>query len=161
MHNEHRRLMGFGKKKMIPGGNIRGNGTLAVLLPESLMKGFGMIACKMYASGTTSADAIATLNVPVNGKLVLCNAVVRVAGSATPGVLFQVSLQSTSQFASNDVRGILAEIGNTSDTTNLNDVNAVVPTPGIPVEAGQKIYLHRLVTGTVSTGIINLNLWIV
>jgi len=125
------------------------------------MEGYGMIACKMYASGTSSADAVATLNVPVNGKLVLVNGCVRIAGSTTPGCLFQLSQQSTSQFASNDVRGIIAEIGNTSDTTNLNDVNAVTPTPGIPVEAGQKLYLHRLITGTVTTCLANLNLWIV
>jgi hypothetical protein len=121
-----------------------------------------MLAIKVYATGTTSADSVASFVVPVSGKLVLVTGAVNVAGSTLPVVTFQLSSQSTSQWATNDARNILAETTLASDSTSqIASSNIGIPLPGHPVKAGDKIYLHRLVTGTVSSSLANLNLWIV
>jgi len=119
-----------------------------------------MIPCKLYASGTTSADNVANLNVPMDGKISLLNGSLRLAGSSAPIVTVQVSLQSTGQFAVNDCRNIVAEVELTSDTTTANNVNFSIPIPSWPVKAGDKIYVHRLVSGTVTSSILNLNVWL-
>lgn len=120
-----------------------------------------MVSIKLYATGTTTADNVASVICPTTGRLVAVNGVVRVIGSATPDVLFQVSAQSTGQFATNDCRNVIAEFGVGSDATyyNSNTVSAVLP--GYPVKAGDKLYLHRSVTGTVTGSTANLTCWII
>ena len=119
-----------------------------------------MIPCKIYASGTTSADNVANINVPVSGKIALLNGSLRLAGSSAPICLIQVSLQSTGQFATNDVRNVIAEVELTADTTTANNVNFSIPIPNWDVKAGDKIYVHRLVAGTVTASVLNLNVWL-
>jgi len=121
-----------------------------------------MLAIKIYASGTTSADSVASFVVPVSGKLVLVTGAINCAGSTLPVVTFQLASQSTSQWATNDARNILCEATVASDSTaQITSANVAIPLPGVSVKAGDKIYLHRLVTGTVTGSLLNLNLWIV
>lgn len=120
-----------------------------------------MLAIKVYASGTTTADSVASFVVPVSGKLVLVTGAINVAGGTLPVITFQLATQSTSQWATNDARNVLAEATLASDsTTQIGSANIGIPLPGISLKAGDKVYLHRLITGTVSASLINLNLWI-
>jgi len=121
-----------------------------------------MLAIKVYASGTTSADSVASFVVPVSGKLVLVTGALNVAGSTLPVATFQLASQSTSQWATNDARNIIAETTIAADSTSqIASANIGIPLPGVSVKAGDKLYLHRLITGTVSGSLANLNLWIV
>lgn len=128
-----------------------------LILPKAQI----MVSVKLYASGTSVADNVANFIAPISGRLVLVSGTVRVTGSSTPCVIWQLSLQSTSQFATNDVRNVLAEIEQSSDGTNYGTSVVALPIPGLPITAGEKVYLHRSATGTVGNSTANLNVWIV
>lgn len=120
-----------------------------------------MLAIKAYATGTTSADSVCSFIVPVSGRLVLITGTINLAGTALPTVNFQISVQSTSQWALNDARNILAEANLATDSTSqIANANVGIPLPGYSLKAGDKIYVHRLVSGTVTSTICNFNLWI-
>jgi hypothetical protein len=121
-----------------------------------------MLAIKIYATGTSSTDSIASFIVPVSGRIVLVTGTINLAGTVLPTVNFQIASQSTSQWALNDTRNIIAEANLSADSTSqIASANIGIPIPGVAVKAGDKIYVHRLVSGTVSSAICNFNLWII
>jgi len=120
-----------------------------------------MLAIKAYATGTNTADSICSFIVPVSGRLVLVTGTINLAGTTLPTVNFQIATQSTSQWATNDARNILCEANLATDSTSqIASANVGIPLPGFSVKAGDKIYVHRLVSGTVSASICNFNIWI-
>jgi len=117
---------------------------------------------KLYASGTASADNVATTIVPQKLKLVgitwCINSIA--AGAVGSSTWFQLSTMSTSSWTNNDVSGIIAEFMAGSDkAVNINtNVNLFQPIPGLDFNAGEVIRLHRyaLVAAGTSISIVEL-----
>jgi hypothetical protein len=117
---------------------------------------------KVYATGTASADAILAFIVPKAGRLIGMQYSVRatVAAAATENVQFEVSLQSTSQFAVSDINNaILGYFGTGTPTATAGNINFATGVLGgfdVPVEAATKIYVHRSTTAAFSAATVNL-----
>jgi len=120
------------------------------------------ISIKLYASGTGTADAVASFIVPLSGAIIQVNWALYATISGGGGTItfFQLSAQSTAQFALSDVRGIIDEcaiVG--SAATGLPAwENKVSILPGVRFNAGDKVYLHRLSVLAPATLVANVNI---
>lgn len=119
-----------------------------------------MLSIQLYASGTTTADAVANIIVPTNSRLVAITG--ELANTAGAGIYcrFEVSLQSTSQFTTNDARSVIAQGIVQSDGT-AGFTNVAIPVPGLTFKAGDRIYLHRSLSGANTATAARLTLWFV
>lgn len=122
---------------------------------------------KLYASGTATADNVASSIVPYTGRIVLISWALDGIATGVVGFsqMFQVSMQSTGQFATNDARNIIDEcvIGGDGAITAANNnicVNKTTMVEGWSVKAGDRIYLHRLAVTVASSLRANVNLGI-
>ena len=120
---------------------------------------------KLYATGVTTADAVASLIVPYSGRIVCINWswFATTTGAVGGGQTFQLSAQSTGQFATSDVRNVLDELCATSDCVTTGIAcggNKYSMLAGYAVKAGDKIYLHRTIVSQVAFGgcLINVNM---
>jgi hypothetical protein len=125
------------------------------------------LAIKMYAAGVATADNVANVIIPMVSKIIgiTYNINATKTTSVVSDVLFQLSVQSTSQFAVNDARNILLEVGlasisdistNTAGGAGVNCGQALFP--GIPVGPMDRLYLHRLSVTNFTTCLCNLNI---
>jgi hypothetical protein len=132
------------------------------LLERSHYESSFMYAVKVYATGTTTADSVASFIVPLSGKLVLITGAILIAGTVLPTSKLQFASQSTSQWALNDSRNIITECCLAADSTSqIASTNIGLPIPGLSLKAGDKVYLHRQVSGTISSCVCDFNLWFV
>lgn len=105
-------------------------------------------------ASASPADNMASIDVPANGHLIgLDWEVLAAASGADFTDTFEVSFGSTSQFATNDARATISSCAvggdvTTSGATALH-ANKYVALPDIPVNMGERIYLHG--TGTAIT----------
>lgn len=115
------------------------------------------IVYKLYAAGTTTTAAAATLTMPRSGVI---RSIVAQANlfTATGGsrIVGELSFVNSSQVTTNDTRGEIAEVRssynlNTSGT-HQGVESVVIPALNIPIAAGDKLYLHLTVTGTPTSG---------
>ena len=121
---------------------------------------------KLYSASIATADNIASAIVPQTGLLASVSWSWAGITSGTVGgrTLFQLSLQSTGQFAVNDARNIIDEFSATSDctTTTVNcGTNKQTNIAGVKVNAGDKIYLHQAVGAAFGTSTINCAIQVV
>lgn len=123
------------------------------IMPKALVKS--------YASGTASTDAVIGEIVPVTGRLSAIQVCIRatVAAAATENVMFELSLQSTSQFTATSASGVIAYCGTGTPTSTGGNINfATYNLSGfdLPVQAGTKLYVHRSTTGAFSAVTIDV-----
>lgn len=107
----------------------------------------------LYASITTTADAVANLLIPKTGRVKQ----IRWAGSFdgpadNARANLELSTRSTSQFATNDVQNVLAGLDVVQNI--LTSGGGAIPLKfseimDFPVAAGERIYIHASVAGTV------------
>jgi hypothetical protein len=121
------------------------------------------LCIKLYAAGIITADNVASAIMPVSAAVIGVNWAWRgVTNGAVGGAqLFQLSSQSTGQFALNDARNILDEFLASADVAVTVDncgANKFTMLPGIKVAAGDKLYLHSLVLQAFTTSQLNLNI---
>lgn len=109
----------------------------------------------LYATGVTSADSIASTQVP--RRSMLRGVQFSVLGTDAAGTSegrFEISLQATSQFSTNDAEGVLGYVPWAQDdrgTDGFFPVNA-------ELDAGQRVYIHRNVGSAPDSLTINLTL---
>ncbi len=123
------------------------------------------IVQKMFGSSTTSADAVASVDVQEDGVIEGVLMAQRSHGDATnEGAAWEVSFASVSAFTSNDTR---ASICGTTEVSPGNIVTTGGPSGKVsyvpmevPVNAGERIYLHTTVTGTPTTNTLSAWLYI-
>lgn len=116
---------------------------------------------KLYATGVTTADNVASAIVPINGYIVGISwtNVFSTSGTIGGAATAQLSLQSTGQFATNDCRNVLDECSLTSNAvaTGVYDGNnKYTSLAGCKINAGDKIYLHRSSTQAFTSALINV-----
>lgn len=144
------------------GGSSGSSGAaFVVALAEEQSKGqFTMLSIQAYASGTSTADNVASFIVPTNSKLVAITG--ELANTAAAGVYcrFEVSGQSTSQFTTNDARNIIAPLIVQSDGT-AGFANVAVPVPGLTYKSGDKVYIHRALSAANTATACRLTFWFV
>lgn len=108
---------------------------------------------KLYGAFTASTDALAQVDIQRKGKikaiLLNLNDVDLAAGS----VAAEVSFASTAQVTTNDTTGPIASIF-VAPTANASEAeNVSVGSLDIPVDAGDRLYLHSVVVaGTPDAG---------
>ena len=114
---------------------------------------------QMYAAA--AGDAIANIDVPDDGLLmaIYMKLVVNGAAADSDRGRGEISFGSTSSFATNDSRQVLANIMFGSDLVGTaanvirTDVTSEMNFPnGVKVSAGERIYMHTLASG-VTIGI--------
>ena len=116
----------------------------------------------LYSAGTTTADAVASLVVPRSGRVTAISfGVYQLQGGGGGGEFsFELSAQSTSQFAVSEAQGRLGVCKSGTYISGAVSSNVILQTGGIPVEAGQRIYLHRLSNANISAGNIVVQIYI-
>lgn len=127
-----------------------------------------MQTIKLYAAGVTTSDNVASFIVPQSGRIVALGwACYSAATAIGQGITWQVSQQSTGQFATNDARGIIGELVGANQfasatSGNIEAWHKTEPVAGISVKAGDRIYLHRQATvGTAASAVANVTVQIV
>lgn len=112
-------------------------------------------------SSAVPADNLASIDVPANGHLIGLDWSLTVNPSAADfQIRGQVSFGSTSQFSTNDARAAISTIAVSADLTTsgaaVTFANKYVSLPDLPVNMGERIYLHSAGTGV--TVMINVAL---
>lgn len=120
---------------------------------------------KLYGSVTASTDGVANLDFQFNGVIegILLNINVTGADALNDGGGVEISFASTSGLASNDTRASIAGLKVnqgflTSGGGPVGDSVFVSLGKGIPVAAGERIYMHLQVSGTVTA--VNSSCWL-
>jgi len=111
---------------------------------------------KMYATGTVSADAAATIDVQEDGEIcsILLDTSIQSGDNLSDGVASEVSFASVSGFGTNDTRASLIgarvyQAFLTSGGGPIQKTTFITFAPnGIPVAAGERLYMHVLQSGT-------------
>lgn len=118
-----------------------------------------MTIYKLYATSVADADGVASLDIVAPGAIVgilFSSTTVGPAGGICSGQL-EVSFSSSSGFASNDTRSSFATLtygNNTGAANGAASIMQYVALPGVPVNAGERIFLHNLVD-TAPTSVRN------
>ena len=116
---------------------------------------------KMYATATASSDDVASIDVPEDGELmgvVMC--ISNAAMVAAKRSAIELSFLSSSQFTTNDARGVIGFVEittsalNTNGLAKSNETQSFIFHKGLSVNAGERIHLHFLTTDT-STAVMN------
>lgn len=107
-----------------------------------------VISAKMYGASTTTADAVASMDVAEDGVIegALFNQIV-IGDASGEGGSWELSFASVSAFTTNDTRASLATVGAICNAIGGGHGNTYVPMD-IPVSAGERLYLHTAVSGT-------------
>lgn len=116
-----------------------------------------MRVLKLYSAATSTTNAAANIQFPRRGRIVgvkwsLYANVTTTAGSA----IYELSFGNSGQQTTNDTVGPIdhAVVGMLVGAAGAarNDLNQFTPM-NVPVNAGDRIYLNVLITGTVSSAI--------
>ena len=123
------------------------------------------LSVTLYATGTTTADAVASSIVPVSGVITAASWswYGSTTGAGGGGYYCELSGQSTRQSTTSDARNIIDILAATSDcvTTTIacgGNKNSIVP--AFRVNAGDKVYLHRLSYVAMGAFIVNVTYFI-
>lgn len=105
-------------------------------------------SAKIYFSGVTTADAVASFVVPRSARLVAVQYEGRLTVNAavTEYARLEVSQASASQFLQAEGQGVICSITQTAPSATaglMQPLNIVLAGFDIPCEAGSKIYFHR------------------
>ena len=119
---------------------------------------------KMFGSGSASANAVATYDTQEDGEIcsILMDGYCTGADALNDGFSWEVSFSSVQAIATNDTRAALMGISSAQNflTTGgapvaKNSFITFAPF-GIPVSAGERLYLHLLITGAPTLAIISV-----
>lgn len=121
---------------------------------------------KLFASGTVSADGAASLDIQEDGQLcaALLDLTATAADALDDGGSAEISFSSTSGFTTNDTRASILGISRnqaflTSGGGGVGGSVFMTFAPhGIPMAAGERIYLHLGVTGSGPT--VRVRCWL-
>jgi len=108
---------------------------------------------KLYGSSTTTANAVAQLDIQRNGNIVALSFSSRgVTNAADSHAQWEVSFASAGQYATNDTVGPIGEIWQGQDDSQRQREawNHSISGFAIPVGVGDRLYLHTYVSGTFS-----------
>lgn len=114
-----------------------------------------MFSRKLYATASATGNAAATITVPSACRLIGIQWAVNFDSITDNGVCtLEVSAASATEIATNEAQQCIGELRYQSNfvTSGLVNgaVNLVVPVPGVPWAQGQKIYLHAVISGTIT-----------
>lgn len=110
----------------------------------------------LYDTSTASADSVAQLDIQFDGHITAWHAALECQAVAdAEGAAYEVSFLSSNTLTSNDSRGsilivrYLAELTTSgATTTTMNDGLSGLY---IPVTAGERIWVHAEITGTLTS----------
>ncbi len=116
---------------------------------------------QMYATATASTDDISAIDVPEDGDLMgvvmhIRNPSMGAGNHSTA----ELSFLSSSQFTTNDARGLIAGVTVSLSALNTNGLamssnsQAYIFHKGLNVNAGERIHMHLLTTDTTSVVIL-------
>lgn len=112
---------------------------------------------QMYATATSSQDDMASIDVPEDGDLMGVVMSIRNPNmTAATHSTAELSFLSSSQFTTNDARGLIAGVTIALAALNTNGLSASSNTQeyifhkGLSVNAGERIHLHLLTTDTTA-----------
>lgn len=117
-----------------------------------------MYSRKVYGTGSSTANGVATITVPVASRLIFIDWEVNFDSVTDNGICtLELSAASATEIGVNEAQQCLSELKYQSNFVTSGLVNGSVrkgvPIPGVPWSPGQKIYLHAVVSGTcVYTG---------
>jgi len=105
---------------------------------------------QLYAAATsTGADNSANIMVP--SKTRIREVIIQMTGAATDAVFSaEVSLSSTSQFATNDALNVLGRFMAQGTGSAMTGLSPITSHPNATVDQGQKIYLHTLMSASTA-----------
>lgn len=113
-----------------------------------------MSIIQMFSAGVTTADAVAVVDVQMDGVITCVEWVKRIGTSTGPGgINSELSFGSTSAFTTNDARQVISRAqvsGNVVAGTSNDGVNTQVMCE-VPVFAGERLYLHNALSGIQPT----------
>ena len=112
---------------------------------------------RVFDTNNTSADSVVSVDIPEDGDIVGVHGSLAASGmdADADGAQVELSFLSTNQLSTNDARGsIMAlDVRNTAATVAAITMDSLSTyiwlADGIPVNAGERIHLHRI----VSTGV--------
>jgi len=112
---------------------------------------------KFYGTATTSTDAVATIDIQFDGVIEGALLTIQASGAdaLNDGGDVEISFASTSGFVANDTRASIAGLTVrqgflTSGGSMVGDTVFLSLGKGIPVSAGERMYMHLGVTGTTT-----------
>lgn len=114
-----------------------------------------MYSRKVYATGSATANGVATITIPANSRLIGIDWAVDI-NSITDNaeLVMELSAASATEVGVNEAQQCLGEVRLFSNfvTSGLSQVgvNKMTPIPSVPFAAGQKIYAHVVITGTLT-----------
>lgn len=116
---------------------------------------------KAYSTGVSVADAVNSTIVPQNLKLVaiIGYAQIILTAAVTENINYEISLQSSSQFTTNDALNVVGYVGVAAPGANAGqNVRTIVNFTGmeIPMASGSRIYIHRTTSVAPASSLINL-----
>jgi len=111
----------------------------------------------LYATVTTTADNVVNLIIPKTGRIKSIRWCISFDGPADNArASLELATRATSQFATNDISNVLAATDLlTSLLTSGGGLSGIKNQEWVdyPVAAGERLYLHAAVTGTVSAAV--------
>jgi len=117
-----------------------------------------MYSRKLYATGSATANGVATITIPGASRLIGLQWAVNFDSITDNGiVVMEISAASATEIAVNEAQQSISQICYQSNfvTSGLVNgaVNLFVPVPSVPWAQGQRLYMHATVSGTaVFTG---------
>lgn len=114
-----------------------------------------MFSRKLYATGSATANGAATITVPTNCRLIGVQWTVNFDSITDNGIAtLEISAASATEIAVNEAQQCISELRYQSNfvTSGLvnGSQNVFAPVPGVPWAIGQKIYLHVVISGTIT-----------
>jgi hypothetical protein len=116
-----------------------------------------MTVYKLFASGATTADGVATLDIQNKGDITSIWGVAtsEALDALGEGVDFEVSFSSVSGFSTNDTRASFFGLGYRQNFLTsgggVQGQSAGITGLRVPVDNGERMYLHRIVSGAPGT----------
>lgn len=123
-----------------------------------------MTIYKLRANG--NGDSLASLDIQIDGIITAIFMTGKGSGmdALNDGWMAEVSFLSSSTFTVNDVRGSLmtiqSEIGFLTTGGCNTGVNANISSMEVPVSAGERIHMHILHLGTISSATVHCYLYV-
>lgn len=113
-----------------------------------------MYSRKLYATGSATANGVATLTIPSASRLVAIDWAVNFDSITDNGICtLELSVASATEIAINASQQCIAELRYQSNFVTSGLLNGAVnkwtPMPGVPFAQGQFLYLHAVISGTI------------
>jgi hypothetical protein len=105
---------------------------------------------RLFGAPTASADSVASLDIRDKGTIESIAFSGYINAGASAGGALELSFGSTGTFATNDTTQTLGTAGVSSSGAGLSAFSHVVTGLAIPIDAGERIYLHWFTTSTLT-----------